>query len=142
MRSSLAALLANPAIGLPGIRLANLVQQLGGHGIYQSVCQSDYTSALTQIGQLLQAIATPCITGAIDTTDTDATNPGVQPACTVTQNGTAMPLCHMLDPTTPASTTTPCVWFATDAACAATPTQLELHLVNATIPVALSCAAR
>ncbi|MGE5182905.1 MAG: hypothetical protein ACM31C_12615, partial [Acidobacteriota bacterium] len=141
--SCTATINGNPAIGRPGIRLADFVQQLGRHGLYESVCQSDYSAALSQIGQLLQDITSTCVAGSIDTTDTDASNPGVQPPCAVTQNGTTIPMCHMLDATTPASAnTTPCAWFAVDAACAATPSQLELHLLGGTTPVDLSCAPK
>jgi hypothetical protein len=139
--SCTATINGNTAIGRPGIRLASFAQQLGGHGLYQSVCQSDYSSALSQIGALVDRIASPCLTGAIDTTDTDGANPGLQPACKVWESGATIPMCQMIDAATPdPASAAPCVWFGADAVCAGTPAQLALHIVGGTTPLDLLCA--
>jgi hypothetical protein len=113
---------SDTAIARPAIRLMDFVQQFGDHGLFESVCQQDYSAALTSIGDLLGAELSPCLDGAVNATDTDPSNPGVQPACTVeyvTSSGSgastsqAIPTCPMAMPGMPAATApTPC-WYVT-----------------------------
>ena len=133
----------NQAIARPGLRLADFVSQFGTRGKYYSVCQSDYTAALGDIGSTLATILSPCLEGQVDTTDTNLANPGLQPQCTVSDflhYGTAQQTeteeldpCRMLDPTTPdPAGSRPCWWIEMNqAACpdpVATPSHLELHV--------------
>jgi hypothetical protein len=109
------------------------------HGIFETVCQSDYSTALTQIGDKLFTMMSNCLEGAIDTTDTEPANPGVQPACQVTmrvgfggsdEHDVSLQACRMLDATTPDPTdTSPCWWVESSTACA-TDTGLALQVVG------------
>jgi hypothetical protein len=115
------------AIGRPGIRLGAFVDAFGAQGRTYTVCQSDYSAALADMGQLMLAMANPCISGAIDATDTDPANPGVQPACSVTVASQTLPSCKMADPTTPSTNNPqPCAYFVADATCG-TPTNLAVR---------------
>ena len=73
----------NPAIGRPGLRLQDFLAPFGVHGLFRTVCQSDYSAALTDIGMLLFDAISPCLEGTLDTTDEDPANPGLQPDCKV-----------------------------------------------------------
>jgi hypothetical protein len=137
----------NSAIGRPALRLDELVEQFGDHGIFESVCEPDYTPALVQIGKTLFTMMSPCIEGDIAIADIAAANPGLQPACTVTEDGLAMPACPMADPLTPAAGgARPCWWMDVDSAtCASTPTGLLLHIEHDRSPspggiLAVTCA--
>jgi len=148
----------HPAIARPGLRLADFVSQFGERGKYYSVCQSDYTPALRDIGEQLYQAISPCLEGPIDVTDTDPRNPGTQPQCAVSylynfgtpqQQEQQLEPCIMTDPTTPSSQPSPCWYVVTDAnVCAdpaAFPTHLELKLANGPTPPAgtvtsVSCA--
>jgi hypothetical protein len=147
----------HPAIARPAIRLFDFVSQFGDHGLYQTVCASDYSPALKTIGDLLFTAVSPCLEGDIDTTDADPNNPGTQLQCTVTESqdiGTSnetdqqLPPCTMQDATTPAATTiTPCWYTVQDATdCSATPSQLTFKTDPAqmTLPMGtstvISCA--
>ena len=131
---------------------------LGARGKYYSVCQSDYTAALADIGtQLFNAIS-PCLEGNIDETDTDPNNPGLQPQCTVSyiqnfgstgQTEQQIQVCPMTGPNTPAASPRPCWWVEMNATdCpdpTAFPTHLELHVESASAPpigtvTSVSCA--
>ncbi len=128
--SCTATINGNPAIARPGIRLGAFGDLFGDHGIYETVCQSDYSSALTAIGDKLFTMMSPCIEGDISTVDLDTRNPGLQPACTVTEGGAKLPACAMLDATTPdPNSAQPCWWLEPDAAsCVDTVTGLSLQI--------------
>ncbi len=146
------------AIGRPAIRLSNFQEQFGDHGLFSSVCQSDYSATLTKVGKLLFDAISPCLEGNIDTTDTDPNNPGTQLQCDVsdvTNPDTDSPVetpiypCKMTDPNTPmAGGTRPCWWTSVDAAtCSTTTTGLELHVERTTQPptgtsTRVRCAAK
>jgi hypothetical protein len=138
-----ATLNGNPMIAKGGIRLADLVDRFGDHGMFRSICESDYSAALTDFARILATNTTSgCIAGAIDVTDRDASMPGLQPACTAEHDGTAIPLCPMLDDTTPdPAAPQPCIWLAPAPTCATTPTGLQLHIVGGS-SVAITCAAK
>jgi len=126
------------AIGRPSLRLNEMLAGFGDRGLFRTVCQSDYSTALADIGALLFAAVSPCLEGTLDTRDTDAVNPGLQPDCTVSdieapdtdaQVETAIPRCHMIDQDHPDRAGAPaCWWVARNAAACATETQLELRV--------------
>ncbi len=121
------------AIARPAIRLFDFVSQFSDHGLYQTICTGDYTPALTAIGDLLATAISPCLEGAIDTTDGDPNNPGTQLQCTVSEvagdgSETVLAPCAMQDAMTPAAgTATPC-WYVVedDAQCSSTQSHLTL----------------
>ncbi len=128
----------NPAIGRPALRLQDFLAPFGDHGLFRTICQPDYSQALTDIGTLLFNAISPCLDGNLDTRDGDLGNPGLQPDCDVSdvvtddagdEAETPMHACAMSDPTTVAPTATfPCWWVSTDPAACMTPTSLELHV--------------
>jgi hypothetical protein len=135
------------AIGRPGLRIADFVSRFTLRGQFYSVCQSDYSQALVDIGQRLFAAMGPCIEGDIDATDSDASNPGVQPRCTVTdienygqasQTEAQLPACQMTAPGQPADGARPCWWVQNDAttcpSATTTPTHLLLHVERSAPP--------
>src|SRR5215813_8585315 len=77
--------MGNSWVADPGVRLKYFVDQFGPfHGTFVSVCQSDFSDALMQIGKLIATrIGTPCLDGAIDTTDINPSEPGLQLDCQV-----------------------------------------------------------
>ncbi len=146
----------NPAIGRPGVRLASFLGDFGDHGRFYTVCQSDYSAALADIGKTLFNAISPCLEGHIDPTDADPANPGTQLQCTVSDvqvddksgtTGTVIPACKMQDPTTPAANgARPCWWVNQNpTACPAPDTGFELKLVRTQPPatgtnVVVECA--
>ncbi len=143
--SCMATINGNPAIGRPAVRLASFIQAFGDRGRFYSICQSDYSAALTDIGKTLFNAISPCLEGPIDDTDADTTNPGIQLQCTVSDvqeadTGssveTVMPACPMSDPATPApSGPRPCYWFDKNTtSCPAPDTGYELNVVRTTPP--------
>ena len=136
-------------IARPALRLAELADGFGGLGLFRSICQSDYSGAVADIGALLFQAVSPCIEGQVDPRDGAPNNPGLQPDCTVTELvapetttgdaepvGTVVPRCKMLDEThaDPAGAR-PCWWMAQHVeACAATETGLQLHIERSALP--------
>ncbi|MBI4510352.1 MAG: VWA domain-containing protein [Deltaproteobacteria bacterium] len=110
---------------------------------FVSICNSDLTDALTEIAELLKrAIDDPCIEGAVNTTDAQPNQPGLQINCEVADvkfSGTdeedqkQLPRCPMQDENTPVPSTDasnpprPC-WYvkAEPTKCASKPSQLAL----------------
>ena len=138
-----------PSIGRPGDRLADFTSRFGDRGTFHSVCANDYSPALADIGHTLFTMMSKCLEGPIDMADTDASNPGLQPACTVTDQplGLVIPACDMLDPITPdPASPRPCAWFVPSAVCT-TDTGIEVR-VERTGPapaggvLQVSCAPR
>ncbi|MGE5186477.1 MAG: hypothetical protein ACM31C_30685 [Acidobacteriota bacterium] len=142
MPSCTATINGNAAIARPGVRMADFLSNFGqNRGRSYTICQADYSQALTDIGTLLFNAVSPCLEGAIDTTDADPNNPGTQLQCTVTdvqnagtssETSSLIPPCQMQDPTTPtASGTRPCWWTGPDAtACPTTQTHYQLNVVR------------
>jgi hypothetical protein len=136
--SCTATINGNPAIGRPANRLDAFRSGFDPyeHGVFETVCQSDYSNALAQIGEKLFTMMSSCIEGNISTTDTEPANPGIQPPCEVTeriaygtsseQDVTLRP-CTMLDATHPAPSDAACWWVQSSGACT-TDTGLELEV--------------
>lgn len=131
----------NPAVGRPGVRLASFLSNFGSRGRFYSVCQSDYSAALTDIGQTLFNAISPCLEGPIDTADIDPSNPGTQLDCNVTDvqvdgSSVVIPRCAMQDPTTPAASgSRPCYWIDKNTTtCPSPDTGYELNLVRTQPP--------
>jgi hypothetical protein len=142
MPSCTATIDGNFAIARPALRLAELAASFGDHGSFQSVCQSDYSGALVAIGRTLFSMMGPCLEGNIALGDRDPANPGLQPACTVTERApfgavgeqdAVVPACAMRDAQTPdPAGARPCWWVDAAPACTATPSGLALHVERAT----------
>lgn len=107
------------------------------------MCQRDYSAALTDIGALLFDAISPCLEGALDTRDTDAQNPGVQPDCAVsdlaggtgTEVETVVPPCRMVSEDHPdLAGERACWWITSSAGACSTETGLELHVERAAPP--------
>ena len=137
----------NPAIGRPAVRLGEFMANFGDRGKFYSICQSDYSAALTDIGKTLFNAISPCLEGAVDPSDADPNNPGTQLQCTVTEvvttdtsgaTTTAMPACQMQDATTPTpGGARPCWWIDKNTTtCPAPDTGFEMNFVR-TAPPAL-----
>src|ERR1700733_6469590 len=138
----------NPAYGRPGVRLADFITSFGDRGRYYTVCQPDYSAALTDIGATLFNAISPCLEGPIDPRDTDPNNPGVQLQCTVSdaiavdtpdEVETVIPACRMSDATTPdPNGVFPC-WGSdmNTTTCPAPDTGYELNVVR-TQPAAIN----
>ena len=136
--SCMATINGNAAIARPGLRLQDFLSPFGDHGLFRTICQSDYSQALTDIGTLLFNAISPCLEGNLDTRDGDLNNPGLQPDCVVSdvvtddagdQSETPMHACAMSDATTPdPAGARPCWWVAPDPVACTTQTSLELHV--------------
>lgn len=132
----------NPAIGRPGVRLASFLSNFGSRGRFYSICQSDYSAALTDIGKTLFNAISPCLEGPVDPADVDPNNPGTQLDCNVNDvtaaNTTPQPVvrCPMQDATTPtAGGPRPCYWIDKNTTtCPAPDTGYELNIVRAQPP--------
>ena len=144
--SCTATINGNGTIGRPGVRLADFLSNFGANrGKFYTICQSDYSQALKDIGNTLFNAISPCLEGAVDISDSDPNNPGPQLQCTVTyeQNaGTSsemsqlVPPCKMSAPGMPdPSGTRPCWWTQQDmAACPSTPTHYEITIAQNSPP--------
>jgi hypothetical protein len=125
------------AIGRPALRLDDFRARFGQNGLYRTVCQSDYSQALADIGTLLFQAISPCLGGSLDATDLDPNNPGIQPDCAVSEvtnldspepTETRIPACEMSAPDVPNPTSRqPCWWMKDNPACTTT-TNLEIHV--------------
>ncbi len=147
----------NPSVGRPAVRLADFIADFGDRGRFYTICQSDYSAALTDIGQTLFNAISPCLEGNVDPADADPNNPGTQLQCTVSdvltsdtsgQTTTLMPACQMQDATTPApGGARPCWWIDTNTTtCPAPDTGLEMRFERSQPPapgttVDIECAA-
>ncbi|HUJ56863.1 MAG TPA: hypothetical protein VLX92_00060 [Kofleriaceae bacterium] len=137
----------NPAIGRPAVRLASFLSAYGEHGKFYTVCQSDYSAALTDIGNTLFNAISPCLEGPIDTTDQDANNPGTQLQCTVqdvqnidtpSEHDSPIPPCKMSSPNTvDASSAIPCFWTDQNTtSCPSPDTGYEINIDRGSSPPA------
>jgi hypothetical protein len=110
---------SNLAIARPANRLNEFRQAFGEEGVFETVCQSDYSNALADVGNSMLTMMTPCLDVTTDLTDRDAANPGVQPQCAIgDQGGPAFPACAMIDPMTPdPAGARPCWWLASMSQC-------------------------
>jgi hypothetical protein len=136
-QSCSATINGNPAIGRPGVRLASFLSNFGSRGRFYSICQSDYSAALTDIGKTLFNAISPCLEGPINTTDIEPNNPGTQLDCNVNDvlvdgSSTAIPRCPMQDASHPAANAPqPCYWIDQNTTtCPAPDTGYELNVVR------------
>jgi hypothetical protein len=136
----------NPTFARPALRLDDFRSQFGDRGLFRSVCQDDYSGALSDLGALLFTAISPCLEGELDLRDADAANPGLQPQCAVSEiapdgdatTETVIPRCHMLGEAQPdRGDAAACWWVAASAQCK-TPTGLELRVERAAAPAASS----
>ena len=66
----------------PGLRESAFIDEFGANGMKFSICEADFTTALTQIGTTLAAkLQNLCVQYRL--LDTDTTTPGLQPNCHV-----------------------------------------------------------
>jgi hypothetical protein len=131
------------AIGRPGIRLNDFVQTFGDHGLFDTICQPDYSNSLEQIGQVLLRSVSPCLGADVDPTDIDPAR-GLQLDCTVSDvtglgtpsaQETVIPRCAMIDATHPDTSALPCWWVEDDTiSCPSPSSGLALHVQRAGDP--------
>jgi hypothetical protein len=127
----------------PGNRLNEFSSQFGSQGTFNTICQSDYTQVLTDIGALLFKVTSPCLDSNVSPTDIDPNSPGIQLACAVSdvqdantsqQKQEVIPRCPMVDDTTPdPNGPRPCWWAKANATCAGS--GLELHIERSSAPL-------
>jgi hypothetical protein len=149
-----ATILGGQAFARPALRLDDFRQSFGDHGLFSTVCQSDYSQAVDDIGTLLFKAVSPCLEGTLDDTDIYETRPGLQIDCSVTDvqaAHTSTPIeqvvrrCAMLDEERPDVGDGSACWWVTRNPSCDTPTQLELQIERGTAPAAgtivqISCA--
>jgi hypothetical protein len=126
-------------IARPGLRLASFLSGFGDHGLYRTICQTDYTAAMADIANVAIVAFGTCFEGNIQTTDVDPQNEGLQLPCTFSDSeGGIIPPCQMSDPFTPnPSSPHPCWWAKLNpVTCPTTPTQLEFHIERTVAPPA------
>lgn len=127
------------AIGRPAIRLKSFLDNFDKQGLFQTVCQSDYSQTLTDLGQLLFDAVSPCLEGDVDLRDSLGAVPGIQPDCTVIdvqdlhtdhEEQAIVHACPLqADGTPDPSAPHPCWWMpVSQADCPSTPTHLELKV--------------
>jgi hypothetical protein len=134
----------NREIGRPGIRLADFLSGFPGRSDFSSVCANDYSQALSDFGELLFSVASPCLGGALKTDDVDPDAPGTQLACAVSDvsdDGTSaatetiLPRCEMADAETPAASgARPCWWVRSNPTSCTGPSSFELHVERSQAP--------
>jgi hypothetical protein len=158
------------AISRPGLRIADFISQFGSRGKFYTICQSDYSQALKDIGTELFNAISPCLEGPVDDTNFDAMITGQGLQCTVSDiqnfgssgqtemligpctmqagaNSIGMDMCTS-GPCPASGNTLPCWYVKKNAAtCATTQTNLELHVVRTAAPPigdteVVSCATR
>ncbi len=133
----------NPAIGRPALRLASFLSAYGNRGRFYSICQSDYSAALADIGKTLFNAVSPCLEGNVTVGTVDPNNLGAAGLdCTVSdvlnintamQTETAIPTCAMTNATTPdPNGARPCWWIKTSTTdCPAPDSGYELQVERA-----------
>jgi len=117
----------------PAIRLNALLAEFGGRASQSSICESELSWAMRDVGLVTRAAATrsPCLRGAMS--DRDRSTPGVQPRCRVaatTDAGTRSEARSELRPCD-GTDDTRCFILEADAACGDTETQLAFRVVDA-----------
>jgi hypothetical protein len=125
----------------PAVRMNALMAEFGGRASQSSICESELSWAMRDVGLVTRGAATRshCLRGALN--DVDAAAPGIQPACHVevaTDVGTALETRVAVPPCEGAEGTR-CFTVDVDAACAETETQLAVrageHATNETLTV-------
>jgi hypothetical protein len=127
----------NPASADAGIRLKSFSDSFGDRGLFRSACQGDYSASLVDFANAIGDAISPCLDGAVASTDVDAKNPGIQLGCKGFFEGASLPECQMLDDTTPDPSGPPCIYITAAPTCAAS--QLAVHLFGATGEYEAAC---
>ncbi len=124
----------------PMPRISYFASLFPDRNAFYSLCNNDLRAGLTSVAQLIRrVIGNPCFEDAIDTTDLDPANPGLQPQCAVSEvtapgsaspHETNLPRCKMADPRTPATDTVQPCWYVEEdlQQCDAFPTKLALAM--------------
>lgn len=122
----------------PMPRIWHFAQQFPERNTFYSLCEEDLGKGLALIAEKIRAVVgNPCFESAVDTTDIDPNNPGLQLQCTVSDvsdpgttmaKETIMPPCKMSNDTTPAADAKqPCWYVKPDTMrCSNYPTKLTL----------------
>jgi hypothetical protein len=108
----------------PAIRMNALLAQFGGRASQSSICDSELSWAMRDVGLIARGAATRshCLRGSMR--DSDARTLGIQPACYVEAQGDVprrLPRCRDADDTG-------CFTVDVDPACSETETQLAFHV--------------
>jgi hypothetical protein len=116
----------------PAVRMNALMANFGGRASQSSICASELSWAMRDVGLVTRAAATRshCLRGALIDVDTDA--PGIQPACRVqvaSDVGTSMETRIEVPPCDRAEGTR-CFTVSEDVACAETETQLAFSVLD------------
>jgi hypothetical protein len=114
----------------PAIRMNALLAEFGGRASQSSICESELSWAMRDVGLVTRGAATRshCLRGAL--IDADAAASGIQPSCRVevaTNVGTSLEAHDELPPCALAGSTR-CFDVAIDAGCADTETQLAVRV--------------
>ena len=135
------------SIGRPAIRLNDFVSRFGEEGELATVCQSDYSKVLTDIGAAMARAVSPCLSQQADPTDCVVSD--VTAINTPAAQETEIPRCALSAPNTPAAGgARPCFWIEDHAAACAPPSSgLALHVLRTAPPpagddVEVRCVAR
>ena len=117
----------------PAIRMNALMAQFGGRASQSSICESELSWAMRDVGMITREAATRshCLRGSLR--DADAATAGLQPRCRVEVArgvGTDFETRDEVPPCTAADSAR-CFTLGVDAACAETETQLAFRVVGA-----------
>ncbi|MBA3502584.1 MAG: hypothetical protein M4D80_26560 [Myxococcota bacterium] len=122
----------------PAVRMNALMAEFGGRASHSSICESQLSWAMREVGLVTRGAATRsrCLRGALS--DLDVSAPGLQPACrveVVDDVGARVEL-----PSCDRATARDCFTLAVDPACEETETQLAVQVAeragNETVTVA------
>lgn len=117
----------------PAIRMNALLAEFGGRASQSSICDSELSWAMRDVGLVTRGAATRsrCLRGALS--DADATAPGIQPACRVqVASNVGTPMETRVDvPSCDRADGTRCFTVSSDAACTDTETQLAFRVPDA-----------
>lgn len=69
----------------PAVRLAKFVDSFGDGGLFESICRDDFAPAMQHIARKITEQIAPCVEGRVY--DTDVAAAGIQPDCSVSENG-------------------------------------------------------
>ncbi|HEY5921094.1 MAG TPA: hypothetical protein VIV11_05455 [Kofleriaceae bacterium] len=114
----------------PGIRMNALMAEFGGRASHSSICESELSWAMRNVGLVTRGAATRshCLRGAL--IDVDAAAPGIQPTCRVdvaSDVGTQLETRLQVPPCDGAEATR-CFTVDVDAGCADTETKLAFRV--------------
>lgn len=116
----------------PAIRMNALMAEFGGRASQSSICESELSWAMRDVGLVTRGAATRshCLRGALS--DVDPAAPGIQPACRVevaSDVGTNLATRGQLPPCDRAEGKR-CFTIDIEAECADTETQLAFHVLD------------